>query len=142
MLFLAVKVNVSFQAQSQLSIHVLHQKLHTLPMLHFQCSHFALDPRVLRSAQARTLLCHGSCIVLCHCSVDIHMCHMQGPHVLPPVFTERRARSTNCLSKAWPAVQAVCMPKFSPLGCPVFEILADVTFVTDGPTYTLTARII
>ena len=100
MLFLAVKVNVSFQAQSQLSIHVLHQKLHTLPMLHFQCSHFALDPRVLRSAQARTLLCHGSCIVLCHCSVDIHMCHMQGPHVLPPVFTERRARSTNCLSKA------------------------------------------
>ena len=38
------------------------------------------------------------------------------------------------------------MPKFSPLGGPVSEILADVTFVTDGRTHThtntLTARII
>ena len=35
------------------------------------------------------------------------------------------------LSKAWPMIQSVCVLKFSPPGGPVFEILADVTFVTD-----------
>ena len=34
------------------------------------------------------------------------------------------------LGYAWPVVQSVCVPKFSPLGGPVSEILADVTFVT------------
>ena len=33
---------------------------------------------------------------------------------------------------AWPVVQSVCVPKISPLGGPVSEILADVTFVTHG----------
>ena len=35
---------------------------------------------------------------------------------------------------AWPVVQSVCVPKISPLGGPVSEILADVTFVTDART--------
>ena len=47
---------------------------------------------------------------------------------------------------AWPVVQSVCVPKISPLGGPGSEILANVTFVTDGRTdgrtHTLTARII
>ena len=38
------------------------------------------------------------------------------------------------LGYAWPMVQSVCVPKFSPLGGPVSEILADVTFVSDGRT--------
>ena len=40
------------------------------------------------------------------------------------------------LSKGWPTIQSVCVPKISPLGGPVSEILADVTFVTDGRTDT------
>merc|ERR1712237_47994 len=35
---------------------------------------------------------------------------------------------------AWTTVQSICVPKISPLSGPVSEILADVTFVTDGRT--------
>ena len=42
------------------------------------------------------------------------------------------------LSKALHMFQSVCVPKFSPLGGAVFEILADVTLVTDERTHAWT----
>merc|ERR1712208_59795 len=38
------------------------------------------------------------------------------------------------LGIAWTTVQSICVPKISALSGPVSEILADVTFVTDGRT--------
>ena len=51
----------------------------------------------------------------------------------------RQAQSAKCeaqakafgLSKAWPTVQSICVPKISPLRGLGSKILADVTFVTE-----------
>merc|ERR1712208_219670 len=49
---------------------------------------------------------------------------------------ERKAQTEAFgLGNAWTTVQSICVPKISPLSGPVSEILADVTFVTDGRTY-------
>ena len=46
---------------------------------------------------------------------------------------ERKAQAKAFgLGNAWTAVQSICVLKTSPLSGPVSDILADVTFVTDG----------
>ena len=52
---------------------------------------------------------------------------------------ERKAQAEAFdLGKVWPTGQSLRVPKFSPLGGPVSEILVDVIFVPDGRTHART----